>query len=209
MALRNDQRLSMTRRRKHRRACPIEHLERRLQLNAPGANWSLNFDDEFNGASLDGGKWRNYLWYTNSTTNDNRWSGGTYDSYMDNSANLTVSGGAAHLTTHSTSSFTVGSKTFSYTQAMISSWGTFSYGYYEIRAKLPTGDKNWPAFWMTNNWPPEDDIMEYWPTHNSSTVPRMHQGLYGMDSAWHDYNVYTTSDPSQNQSHTWGMEWGP
>src|SRR2546429_9270557 len=116
----------MRRRRQHRPLSPIERLEQRLQLSAPGSNWSLSFDDEFNGSSLDTGKWRNYLWYNNSTTNDSRWSGGTYDSYMDDSANFTVSGGAAHLTTHSTSSFTVGSKKVNYTQAIITSQSAFS-----------------------------------------------------------------------------------
>src|SRR5438067_6379769 len=101
----HEQNSLMTRSYKRRPARPIERLEQRLQLNAPGSNWSLSFDDEFNSASLDTGKWRNYLWYTNSTTNDARWSGGTYDSYMDNAANLSMSGGAAHLATHSTSSF--------------------------------------------------------------------------------------------------------
>src|SRR5262249_23951265 len=152
---------------------------------------------------LDTSKWRNYLWYNNSTTGDNRWSGGTYDSYMGNGANFSVSGGQAHLKAQ-TASVTVNGKSFSYTSAMITSNGTFGYGYYEVRAHLPTGAKNCPALWMTNGWPPEDDIMEYWPTHNSTTVPRMHQGLYGMDSSWHDYNVYNTSDPSTNW-HIWGM----
>src|SRR5438552_18673093 len=107
-----------------------EALELRRLLNAPGSNWKLSFDDEFAGTSLDGSKWRNYLWYTNSTTNDNRWSGGTYDDYMDNGANLSFSGGQAHLKAQSTSSFTVGSKSFTYTGAMITTWGTFGYGYF-------------------------------------------------------------------------------
>src|SRR5262249_26250825 len=124
---------------------------------------------------------------------------------------VSVSGGALHLTTQQTQSFTVGSQTFTYTGAMLTTAGkepNYSSGYFEIRAKLPTGPKNWPAFWMTNGWPPEDDIMEYWPTFNSSTTARMHQGLYGMDNAWHDYNDNPATINTSNY-HTWGLEWGP
>ena len=38
----------------------------------------------------------------------------------------------------------------------------FGHGYFEIEAKLPTGKKLWPAFWMGSwgNWPPEIDVFE-------------------------------------------------
>ena len=38
----------------------------------------------------------------------------------------------------------------------------FSYGYYEIEAKLPTAPSLWPAFWTWawESWPPEVDIFE-------------------------------------------------
>ncbi len=38
----------------------------------------------------------------------------------------------------------------------------FTYGYFAIRSKNPSGPATWPAWWLTgkNNWPPEIDIFE-------------------------------------------------
>ena len=54
---------------------------------------------------------------------------------------------------------------YSYSSGVISSVSKFSqqYGYFEIRAQLPPGQRMWPAFWMVPNptgGRPEIDIME-------------------------------------------------
>ena len=38
----------------------------------------------------------------------------------------------------------------------------FTYGYFAVRSKNPSGPATWPAWWLTgkNNWPPEIDIFE-------------------------------------------------
>jgi len=52
-----------------------------------------------------------------------------------------------------------------YTSGLINTYGTFSqtYGYFEISAKVPSGQGLWPAFWLlpqSGNWPPEIDVLE-------------------------------------------------
>ncbi|HYG25740.1 MAG TPA: glycoside hydrolase family 16 protein [Caulobacteraceae bacterium] len=54
---------------------------------------------------------------------------------------------------------------YRFISGVISSQPSFSqtYGYFEMRARTPTGKGLWPAFWMLPadmGWPPEIDVME-------------------------------------------------
>ncbi len=84
-------------------------------------------------------------------------------------------------------------------------WQT--YGYFEMRARLPRGKGFWPAFWLLPKrltWPPEIDILE-----GSGAKPRsIHVGLLDQSikdattGIWVDDTIDTTDG-----FHTYAAEW--
>jgi len=108
--------------------------------------------------------------------------------------------------------------TSSYTTGLISNGGVFSqtYGYFEMRAELPTGPGFWPGFWMLpsvddNDGLPEIDAMEAFGARNgayggSNQVHYdVHSGTnFDQTGAWATVpaNIYTSYN-------TYGVMWTP
>ena len=98
-----------------------------------------------------------------------------------------------------------------YTSGIITTYGSFqqTYGYFEMRAKLPAGQGLWPAFWMLpsdRSWPPEIDVMEMLgqqPTVLHSTVHSNSTGAHTMSAVW-------AIEPDLSAAfHTYGVDWEP
>jgi len=127
------------------------------------ASYTLAFSDEFDGTSLNTGKWRTSLWYLPA----------------DSTPNYAVSGGSLKI-------WPVAGTNFSRDYRHITTDGLYyqTYGYFEMEAKLPYGKGPWPAFWLYNhddpNLRPEIDIMEAYPGG-------------GPDSGWSDANLHPTA----------------
>jgi beta-glucanase (GH16 family) len=99
---------------------------------------------------------------------------------------------------------------FDYTQGFISTHDSFSftYGYVEVRAKMPAGKGMWPTIWLMpvdHSWPPEFDIAEYY-----GTPQLMRFGLASgtmTEVRWDDTLFF---DPSvETEWHTYGFLWEP
>lgn len=128
------------------------------------ANAQLVWDDEFDGTSLDPRKWQ-----YDTSRNKQGWFNGERQ-YYSAGQNVRVANG---LLTIEARREKLDSSRFpdwggqEYTSARIYSKGSgWTYGFYEVRAKLPCARGTWPAIWMLpahmTKWPDdgEIDIME-------------------------------------------------
>ena len=122
-------------------------------LGVPG-NWSLAFNDDFNGAGLDTNKWA-ACWFAPGC--------GTMNKVSTSPANVSVSNGNLVL---NLASATSGALVSSNPRGGAGTGYQFTTGYVEARIKFPgnaNGLYNWPAFWSTGqSWPAtgENDIAE-------------------------------------------------
>lgn len=170
------------------------------QYDRPG--WTLIFDDEFNGTTLNTAIWDTCIpWWapSNCTIEDNS-ELELYlpeNAYLDGNGNLLLKAekkdvGGRH-----------------YVSGMVDSYQKFSfqYGYVEARMKMPAGKGFWPAFWMLppneGAWPPDEiDIMEnlgydpttayftyHWPTDSGTQAFQYHYTGPDFSTDWHTFAV--------------------
>lgn len=151
----------------------------------------LVYSDEFNGP-LDTASWSNNTpWNTHTDT--------IQLSYYD-PANCTFSGGT--MTLKSENRATHG---YPYASGVVTSLpcAKFSYGYFEIRARLPKGPGIWPAFWLTNDHSLEIDGLEML----GDRPTRIYQTLHENDSQIYQ-GIHDGPDYSAD-FHTYGIDWQP
>lgn len=96
---------------------------------------------------------------------------------------------------------------YQFTSGLITTERTFhqTYGYYEIRAKVPQVQGAWPAFWLLPtdfSWPPEIDVMEQ---IGGRTVYFSKHSKVGGDT--HFTTPWGLPDPET--FHTYGVLWTP
>jgi beta-glucanase (GH16 family) len=125
------------------------------------ANARLVWRDEFNGTRLDLAKWR-----YDTAFNKRGWFN-KEKQYYSAGQNLRIANGQMVIEArHETPSTARDWGGQNYTSAKLVSKGAWTYGFYEVRAKLPCARGTWPAIWMLpvtmTKWPEdgEIDIME-------------------------------------------------
>ena len=117
------------------------------KLRPPVKGISLLWEDDFKGSAIDPNYWTVY-------SKDKGWGSEKY-----RPSQVTVENGICTFT-----AVKEGNTYWSGGLTNVDKKGVISYGYYEMRAKLPkwTGGQ-WPAFWLVGchgNWMPEFDIVD-------------------------------------------------
>lgn len=179
--------------------------------------WELVFDDDFDGDELDGDRWTWCHWWddegcTIATNDELEW-------YLPQQ--VEVDGGMLRLTAERREVEAPDGRTFDYASGMVSSGQSspdperrphfaFTYGYVEIRARVPAGRGLWPALWMLPadlESRPEIDIMEIL-GHDTGGL-KLHFHYLDEDgerrSPGHEHRAATLSD----DWHVYGLAWAP
>ncbi|MFT8247218.1 family 16 glycosylhydrolase, partial [Roseomonas sp. BN140053] len=182
--------------------------------------YKLTFDDEFNAFSWNSqasssaqsqtpnGTWATHYWWGSGerTLSGN----GEMQFYSDASVGVdpfSSSNGALHIQA-AASANPAASGGLPYTSGMITTDGSFAqtYGYFEMRAKLPEGQGLWPAFWLMaqdHTWPPEIDVLETFGDKPNQLHWASHTG--GSNATTGDW-VSVLADLT-NSYHTYGLRW--
>jgi len=199
------------------------HRDDRVPASGTAAadGWRQVWADEFDGPVVDPTKWQ--------VENESTFGDGNHElaCLMDRPQNVSVSGGALHLTARrepqplscgpSDARFPRGR---GYTSGMLSTRDRASWtsGRFEIRARLPTTPGRskglWPALWMrpVDGGNGEIDIMEAIGSDAPQAATSVHQTLWSSGTGPPQKESTTASLPSgttDSDFHLYGLDWEP
>lgn len=177
--------------------------------------WKLVWSDEFNGpngSAVDASKWV-------MEVGGEGWGNQELEYYTNRPQNLFIQDG--HLVIQARRESYTGSDGVSrnYTSARLKTAGKFSqtYGRFEARIKIPSGQGMWPAFWMLGDdidgagWPAcgEIDIMENIGKEPSTVHGSIHgPGFVGTDGIEAPY-MLRGKRRFADDFHIFAVEWEP
>jgi len=176
----------------------------------PSREWVLVWADEFDGSELDYDKWEK---------EENNYGGGNNErqAYRTDPNYCFVQDGLLHIAVHRDAHTTSDGKTQPYSSARIRTQkrGEWTYGRFEIRAKMPAGQGIWPAVWLLPTESPyggwaaggEIDIIESRGSAVHETTGALHFG-----GPWprNTHLAHSYTFPARNAAeafHTYTLEW--
>ena len=185
-----------------------ELLMERAKLSPVSKGWKLAWSDEFNYNGLpDSTKW-------DYEVGGHGWGNNELQYYTkQDTLNSIVKNGSLNITARKQPK-----EEKQYTSVRLVTRGKqeFTYGKFEMRAKLPAGKGTWPAFWMlgTNiekeGWPKcgEIDIMEHVGYEKDSIFGTIHSEAYNHIKGTQKGKAIFIENP-YNSFHLYSMEWTP
>lgn len=181
-----------------------------LVVPAWGQAYELVWQDEFDGATLDLGKWEPQV--GDGCPSLCGWGNNELEYYR--AENATVSGGFLTITAKEEA---FGGRDYTSARLRTKNLGDWTYGRFEIRARMPVGQGLWPAFWMLptdeayGTWAAsgEIDIVEYVGQDPDRVFGTLHYG-----GAWPNNqfsgNDFTLGSGTFNEDfHVFALEWDP
>lgn len=180
-----------------------------LVPDAVAQSWQLVWADEFEGTALDLNKWTPQL--GDGCPDLCGWGNNELEWYL--AENATVADGFLTITAKEESA---GGKNYTSSRLRTLNKGDWTYGRFEIRAKMPIGKGLWPAIWMLPSDPSiygtwaasgEIDIMEYLGDKPNEVLGTIHYG-----GSWPN-NQYTSRTYTLNSGlfsddfHVFAVEW--
>ena len=180
------------------------------------SEWEEVWNEEFDGESLDESKWNILRWRPGWVNNE-------LQAYTDRDTNVFIDNGNLVLQGliepgYYGTDYTGTEYNADYTSGRINTDDKFqwTYGRFDIRAKLPKGRGSWPAIWMlgenisTVGWPNcgEIDIMEHVGFEDGVIHGSIHTEDYN-----HGFNTQRSGTTFVNTAtdsfHIYSLEWSP
>ena len=176
-----------------------------LSANQVPAGYLLHWNDEFNGDTLNSKYWNIETWWAGAYNNE-------LQSYTKSQNNIILNNGYLYLRAQKETPFNPNQPAYTSGRITTQDKVEIQYGYWEIKAKLPSGIGTWPAIWMLNSkidsipWPysGEIDIMEhvgydenrvFFSIHNEDLFGNVHgtnqQGVYYNEEIEDDFHIYS------------------
>ena len=174
--------------------------------NDPYAGYTMVWNDEFDGDCLNTDDW-------NYETHEPGWVNNEWQAYVQSDENIFVKDGNLYIRAIKTGE----GEDATYTSGRINTQNKhdFTYGRFEVRAKVPAGKGYLPAFWMMptdenlyGQWPRcgEIDIMEVMGQDTKKAYGTIHYGNPHNESQ--GTKILETGDYS-SEFHTYAVDWEP
>lgn len=176
-----------------------------LLAQTESGNRTLVWSDEFDGPEIDKTKWAFAGGAGGFGNNEMQW-------YTNKPENATIEDG--HLVITTLKKKMAG---WPYTSAKLMTRDAWTYGRFEVRAKLPVGVGSWPAVWMLpressygKGWPDsgELDLMEHVGFDPGVVVYTAHTGSFNHKIGTQKSRSVSVPD-AQSVFHVYAIDWSP